>query len=308
MWWCSSAPIRGLIQEDPIIYIPALELHEAASYEDATALLSKYSPDVKLLAGGTDVLVDLKTGGNGVRHLVTLSQIETLRGISEEADGLRIGALTTITEIADSPLIDGAYEVLGDAARQMATLQIRNTATIGGNIASANPCADLPPVLMVLDATAIVISADGQRDVPLHELITGPRETVLAQNELLAAVLVPRPPARFGAAYARFGLRNGNAIAVASVAASLTLNDDGTVHNAQIALGAVAPRPTLVEAANLWLEGRESNGDALDEAARAAMEAAQPISDLRGSAEYRRRLVGVLTKRALTTAGKRAKG
>jgi carbon-monoxide dehydrogenase medium subunit len=290
------------------MHIPALELHAAASFENATALLSKYSPDVRILAGGTDVLVDLKNGGNGVRHLVDLSRIEVMSGISQESDVLRIGALTTISEIADSPLISGTYAVLRDAASQMATLQIRNTATIGGNIAGANPCADLPPVLMVLDATASVISADGQRDVPLRELITGPRETTLAQDELLTAVLLPRPPARFGAAYARFGLRNGNAIAVASVAASLILNDDGTVHNVHIVLGAVAPRPTLVETANLWLEGRELNGDALDETARAAMEAAQPISDLRGSAEYRRKLVGVLTRRALMTAGKRAKG
>ncbi|MEE8345320.1 MAG: xanthine dehydrogenase family protein subunit M [Woeseiaceae bacterium] len=289
------------------MYIPTLELHEAASFEDATALLSQYSPDVRLLAGGTDVLIDLKTNGNGVGHLVTLSQIEAMRGISEKDDGLRIGALTTITEIDESPLISGAYEVLRDAASQMATLQIRNTATIGGNIAGANPCADLPPVLMVLDAAAIVISTDGQRDVPLQDFITGPRETILERNELLAAVLVPRPSARFGAAYARFGLRNGNAIAVASVAASVTLNDDGTVHNAHIALGAVAPVPTMVEGANLWLEGRELNGDATAEAARAAMEAAEPISDLRGSADYRRELVGVLTKRALMAAEQRAK-
>jgi CO/xanthine dehydrogenase FAD-binding subunit len=290
------------------MHIPTLELHEAASFEDATALLSQYSPDVRLLAGGTDILVDLKTNGPGVGHLVNLSQIESMRGISEGADGLRIGALTTISEIDDSPLIGGNYEVIRDAASQMATLQIRNTATIGGNIASANPCADLPPVLMVLDAAAVVVSTDGQRNVPLHELITGPRETNLERNELLAAVLIRQPPARFGAAYARFGLRNGNAIAVASVATSLVLDDDGTVHNARIVLGAVAPKPTMVEGANLWLEGRELNGDASDEAARAAMEAAEPISDLRGSADYRRELVGVLTKRALKAAEKRAKG
>ncbi len=156
------------------MHIPTLELHEAASFEDATALLSRYSPDVRLLAGGTDVLIDLKNNGNGVGHLVALSQIETMLGIAEEADGLRIGALTTITEIDESPLISGVYEVLRDAASQMATLQIRNTATIGGNIAGANPCADLPPVLMVLNAAASVISADGRRDVPLHgEVETG---------------------------------------------------------------------------------------------------------------------------------------
>jgi len=290
------------------MHIPTLKLHEAASFEDATALLSQYSPDVRLLAGGTDVLIDLKTNGIGVGHLVTLSQIKSMQGISEEGGGLRIGALTTITEIDDSPLIGGAYEILRDAAAQMATLQVRNTATIGGNVAGANPCADLPPVLMVLDAVAVIVSADGQRNVPVRELITGPRETILERNEFLAAILVPRPPARFGAAFARFGLRNGNAIAVASVAASLVLNEDGTVKQARIALGAVAPVPTMVEGANLWLEGRKLNGDASAEAARAAMEAAQPISDLRGSAEYRRELVGVLTKRALVAAEKRAKG
>lgn len=290
------------------MYISTLELHEAASFEDATALLAKYSPDVRLLAGGTDVLCDLKTAAKGVGHLVTLSQIETISGITVETDGLRIGALTTITEIEESQHVSGAYEVLRDAAGGMATLQIRNTATIGGNIAGANPCADMPPVLIALDAVAIVICADGKRTVPLHELITGPRETTLEQNEVLAAVFIPRPPARFGAAYARFGLRNGNAIAVASVAASLSLNDDGTAHRARIALGAVAPAAKLVQAANLWLEGRELNEDALEEAARTAMEAAEPISDVRGSAEYRRELVGVLTKRALIAAEQRAKG
>jgi len=290
------------------MYIPTLELHEAASFEDATALLSRYSPDVRLLAGGTDVLCDLKTSGKSVGHLVTLDQIDTMRGISEEGDGLRIGALTTITEINDSPLICGPYEVLRDAASRMATLQIRNTATIGGNIAGANPCADMPPVLIALNAVAVVISAEGQRNVPLHDVITGPRETILEHDEVLAAVFVQRPPARFGAAYARFGLRNGNAIAVASVAAGLNLNDDGTVHNARIALGAVAPAAKFVQEANLWLEGRELNEDALKEAARAAMKAAEPISDIRGSAEYRRELVGVLTKRALMAAEQRAKG
>lgn len=290
------------------MYIPSLELHEAASFEEATALLSKYSPGVRLLAGGTDVLVELKSNGADIDHLVTVNGIESMRGITEDKGGLRFGALTTVTEINDSPLIGGAYEILRDAASQMATYQIRNIATIGGNIASANPCADLPPVLMALDAEALVIAADGQRNVPLKDLFTGPRKTILKRDEILAAVLVPRPAKGFGAAYARFGLRNGNAIAVASVAASVVLNSKGTIRDARIVLGAVAPVPTLVEGANLWLKDRELNGDASAEAARAAMEAAKPISDIRGSAEYRRELVGVLTKRALQAAEKRAKG
>lgn len=290
------------------MYISALELHEATSLEDAAALLSSLSPDVRLLAGGTDVLVDLKNKGNGVSHLVTMDRIESMHGITKEKDGLRIGALTTISELDESPLINGPYEIIRDAASQMATLQIRNTATIGGNLIGANPCADLPPVLIVLDATAEVVSGKGTREVPIEDLITGPRQTVLAKDELLAAILVPQPPPGFGAAYARFGLRKGNSIAVATVAASLILDDDGAVQDVRLALGAVAPRPLKVDAAKLWLEDRKLNGDAFAEVARAAMEAAQPISDIRGSAEYRRELVGVLTRRALVAAEKRARG
>jgi carbon-monoxide dehydrogenase medium subunit len=290
------------------MYISALELHEATSLEDAAALLSSLSPDVRLLAGGTDVLVDLKNNGKVVSHLVTMDRIESMHGITGEKDGLRIGALTTISELDESPLIDGPYEIIRDAASQMATLQIRNTATIGGNLIGANPCADLPPVLIVLDATAEVVSGKGTREVPIQDLITGPRQTVLAKDELLAAILVPQPPPGFGAAYARFGLRKGNSIAVATVAASLILDDDGAVRDVRLALGAVAPRPLNVDAAKLWLEDRKLNGDAFAEVARAAMEAAQPISDIRGSAEYRRELVGVLTRRALVAAEKRARG
>lgn len=289
------------------MYISPLELHHATSYEDAAALLSKFSPDVRLFAGGTDVLVEMKNNNKAVHHLVTLNRIEAMHGITEEPDGLRIGALTTITELDESPLITGGYEIIRDAASQMATRQIRNTATVGGNIVSANPCADMPPPLIVLDAVASLFSAKGTRDVALKDFITNARETNLAQDELLAAIVVPKPKPRFGAAYTCFGLRNGNAITVASVAASLSLNDDGTVHDACIALGAVAPRPIRVDAANLWLEDRKLNGDSLDEVVRAAVEAAQPISDIRGSAEYRRELVGVLARRALRAAERRAK-
>lgn len=288
--------------------ISPLELHEASSYEDAAALLSKYSPDVRLLAGGTDVLVELKNNSKAVGHLVTLDRIESMHGITEEKDGLRIGAMATITELDESPLITGAYEAIRDAASQMATRQIRNTATIGGNIVSANPCADMPPVLIVLDAVASVFSAKGTRNVELKDLITDARKTSLAQDELLVSIRVPQPKPRSGAAYVCFGLRNGNAITVASAAASLTLNKNGTVQSACIALGAVAPRPVRVDAAKLWLEGRKLNGDSLDEVVRATTEAAQPISDIRGSAEYRRELVGVLTRRALQIAEKRAQG
>lgn len=285
------------------MHIPSIEVHKAASLEEASALLGRFAPDVRLLAGGTDVLVDLKSERIDVGHLVALGGIAKLRGVTQDAGGLRIGALTTLAELDRSPLVTGANAALRDATSQMATPQVRNAATVGGNIAGAVPCADLPPILIAMKASALLWSAAGERSVALEDLIVGPRLTSLREGELLAAVTVPRAPARFGAAYSRFGLREANAIAVAGVAAGLELNDDQTVRGARIVLCAVAPVPKRVDAG--FLAGRVLDEAGLDRAAAAAMEAAEPISDLRGSAGYRRRLVGTLTRRALASARQR---
>jgi carbon-monoxide dehydrogenase medium subunit len=287
------------------MHIPSIEVHRAANLKDASALLARFKPDVRLLAGGTDVLVDLKTARMSVGHLVALGGIEELRGVSRGPDGLRIGALTTLTELDRSPLVAGEFAALRDATSKMATPQIRNAATVGGNLAGAVPCADLPPILIAMNAAVLLSSAAGERSVPLEDLILGPRTTSLRQDELLVAVTVPRPGARFGAAYARLGLREANAIAVAGVAAGLELNDNGTVRSVRLALCAVAPTPKLVKSVAELLVGRRLDEAALRKAAAAAMEAAQPISDLRGSAEYRREIVGILARRALEAANQR---
>jgi carbon-monoxide dehydrogenase medium subunit len=195
-----------------------------------------------------------------------------------------------------------------DATRQMAAPQVRNLATVGGNIASAVPCADLPPILIALNASVVLWSPRGERAVPLDQFFTGPRQTVRRDDEVLTAVLVPNPPPRFGAAYARFALRDGNAIAVAAVAASLLLNVDGTIRDARIVLGAVAPVSLPAHDAAKLLVNAPPSDESFQRAATAAMAAAQPISDVRGSAEFRRELVGVLTKRSLQSARERASG
>ncbi len=287
------------------MYLPTLELHEATSLDEAAALLNRYAPDARLLAGGTDLLVDLKTGRGTAGHLVSIQGISELRGVSETSSGLRIGALTTLNELDASPVIARRYPALRDATGRMAAPQIRNAATVGGNIAGAVPCADLPPVLLVSGASVVLWSPTGERRVGLEDLFVGPRETILQQDEVLIAVTVPTPPRGFGAAYARFALRDGNAIAVAAVAAGLLLDPDDTVRKARIALGAVAPTPRLVEPAGALLAGRPVDEDALDEAAEAAIAAAEPITDIRGSAEFRRRLVGTLTRRAIRHARRR---
>jgi carbon-monoxide dehydrogenase medium subunit len=251
--------------------------------------------------------VDLKTGRIRVGHLISIRRIDALRGVSETDGGLRIGALTTITQLGNAPTVREHWTPLRDATCRMAVPQIRNLATVGGNIASAVPCADLPPILTAMNAALVLWSADGPREVPLEAFFTGPRQTVLRPGELLTAVRVPKPVPGFGAAYARFQLRNGNAIAVAAVAAGLTLSENGAVQDARIVLGAVAPVPKLVASAGVLLVGQPAEEDAFRGAAEAAMQEADPISDVRGSADFRRELVGVLTRRALTAALHRAK-
>ncbi|MBU0618289.1 MAG: xanthine dehydrogenase family protein subunit M [Planctomycetes bacterium] len=289
------------------MYLPDIELHEAVTLEQAAGVLTRYAPNARLLAGGTDLLVDLKTGRAGFDHLVSINRIDELRGISETSEGLRIGALTTVTQLGRSTVVQERFSPILDATSRMAAPQIRNVATVGGNIAAAVPCADLPPILTAMNASVVLWSTKGQREVPLDGFFVGPRRTVLGDNEVLTAILVPKLPPRFGAAYARFQLRDGNTIAVAAVAASLLLGDDDTVQDARIVLGAVAPVPKLVESAAALLVGKSLDAGAFRMAAEAAAAEAEPICDVRGSADFRREIVGVMTRRALTTAHSRAR-
>ncbi len=286
--------------------MPDITMHEAVTLEEATELMSHYAPDARYLAGGTDLLVDLKAGRISVQHVISLNRLEGHDEVAVTPDGLRIGAMTTITRLCRAIDAAGPFAPILDASREMAAQQIRNMATVGGNLASAVPCADLPPILMAMNASVILWSPAGERSLPLREFFVGPRETALGSDEVLTAIVVPTPESNSGAAYGRFALREGNAIAVASVAAGLALGDDGTIRSAHVILGAVAPTPLSVEAAADCLAGRLLDEDTCNEAATAATAAAQPICDVRGTADFRRDIVGVLTRRALARAHARA--
>jgi len=290
------------------VILSEAEFHEAATLEQASELMARWGAESRFLAGGTDLLVDLKTDRYRVGHVISLNRIAALRGISPANGGVRIKALTTINELAASAIIRERFPAILDATREMATPQIRNLATVGGNIASAVPCADLPPILAVLHASLSLWSSSGERVLPLEDFFIGPRQTVRRGGEILSEIFVPYPPPRFGAAYARFGLREANAVAVAGVAAGLLLGKDGRVVEARICLSAVAPTPKLVTAAESLLVGKVLDRASLDRVAAAAMDASQPISDLRATADFRRELVGILTRRALVTAQERAAG
>ncbi len=287
--------------------IPPIELHDARSIAEACALLDQYSPNVRLLAGGTDVLVDLKTGRMSTNHLISIRRIDELHGVTCDDGGLRIGALTTPNQLADSPDVGNGFAPLLDAICEMAAPQVRNMATVGGNIASAIPSADLPPILIAMNASVVLQAGDRQRSMRLESFFRGPRQSAREHGEVLTRIIVPHPPAGFGAAYARFAMREANACAVAGVAASLRLSGDGTIGEARVVLCAVAPTPKLVDSVRDVLAGETPGADAFDKAALAAMAAAEPISDIRGSDSYRREIVGVLTRRALEKSLERAR-
>ena len=175
------------------MFIPKMELHEPVSLEEAGDAMAELAPDARLLAGGTDLLVDLKTGRVRAGHLISLHRIGALRGISEANGGLHVGALTTITELDRSRPVGERFAALREATSRMAAPQIRNAATVGGNIACAVPCADLPPILTAMKASVILWSRKGHREVALEAFFAGPRQTVRRDDEVLTAVEIPKP-------------------------------------------------------------------------------------------------------------------
>lgn len=289
------------------MYLTDIVFHDAATLEEAGSLMTQFAPNARLLAGGTDLLVDLKTGRAKYGHVVALTGIPSLRGITADTNGLRIGALVTPNELAAHPVVKERFTPILDATSKLAAQQIRNMATVGGNIAGAIPSADLPPILIVMGASVIIWSPRGERTVPVESVFVGPRKTSLAPDDILTAIYVPTPPSRFGAAFSRFAQRRANACAIAGVAASLRLAENGSIADARIALSAVAPTPILVPGITELLAGQPASNETFMKAASAAAEAAVPISDVRGTAGFRAQIVSVLARRALETASSRAK-
>lgn len=282
-------------------------LHEPQSLSEALKLLRIHSGTVRIMAGGTDLLVDLKQDNIRVAHLVSIKGIEGLSGIEEKDGRVRIGALVTLNGVAGSDLVRSRLPALSEAAASMASNQIRNSGTIGGNIASAVPSADLPPTLIAAGASVVIRGENGERQVLFDRFFLGPRRTVLERTDILTHVIIPRLPVNTGISYKKMKLRGANALAVASVAAGMTMSD-GVIEDGCIVLGAVAPTPLTAKEASSMLVGQRPSDELFEAAARKAGEESRPISDIRGSAEYRRELVEILTVRAVKEAYERAKG
>jgi carbon-monoxide dehydrogenase medium subunit len=281
-----------------------IRLHRPRSIAEAVKLLGEME-DSRLLAGGTDLLVDIKQGLVRVKNLISLQDIEELRGIEEDAGRIRIGAMVTPHQILSSGLINKHIPALADAAGTMASTQIRALATVGGNIASAVPSADLPPLLMAAEAS-VVLDCGSPREIGLSEFFTGPRSTVCGKGEVLTSVYVPLPARGTGFSYKKLTLREANALAVVGVAARIMLGR-GKIKKAAIVLGAVAPTPLLARKASDLLNGKEPSEALFDESASLAKKEGSPISDIRGSSWYRQELIHALTCRALDEAFARAR-
>ncbi|MCU0725180.1 MAG: xanthine dehydrogenase family protein subunit M [Planctomycetes bacterium] len=281
--------------------------HRPKSLPEALALSARLGAGAMYLAGGTEAIPEMKRGRERPEHLISLRDLPELRGIRETDGRLEIGAMTSHGEVADSPLVRRWAPVLAEAAGSVGSAQIRRQGTIGGNFCGAVPCADTPPAAVVSGATLRLLGPKGARETAAETFFLGPRQNALEIDEVLAAILVPPPPAGSGAAYERFGLRKGMAVAVAAVAARLVV-DGGAVREARVALGAVAPVPLRAARAEAALTGGVADGETFARAATEAAAECRPISDIRGSIGYRRELVRVLTLRALLAAARRAEG
>jgi carbon-monoxide dehydrogenase medium subunit len=271
-------------------------------------LLARHAGSARVLAGGTDLLVELGAATEGPLVLVDISRVPGLRGIERTSMGLRIGALTTHAELARSDLLRELCPALGDAARAVGAVQTRNLGTLAGNLVSAVPSMDTGPVLLALDASVALASVRGERTLDLAEFFTGPRSTALAPDELLLNVLVPAASLGKPVSFMKFGLRRGQALALVNAAAGFRIDPaDNRLLEPRIALGAVAPTVIRAREAERYLSGRIYSSTLIEEAARIAAGEAKPISDFRASAAYRRQIVAVLTRRALDHAWKLAK-
>jgi carbon-monoxide dehydrogenase medium subunit len=284
------------------------EYYAPDSLSQAITLLREKGDGGRLLAGGTDLLVQMKEAGLHPSYVVSVRKLPELRGIQfSETDGLRIGAMTDMAEIEEHPLIRDRYQALSDGARVLGSVQTRNMATVGGNVCNAAPSADTAPPLLALDARVEITGPEGSRLLPLRELFRGPGETALGPTDILVSITMPAPPPHTGSVYERHTPRAAMDIAVVGVAALVTLDDRQRIKEGRIALGAVAPTPIRAPEAEQTLAGQPPTDEVIARAAALAVEAARPISDLRGSAAYRRHLVGVMTERCLRIAIERAR-
>ncbi|MHB1167557.1 MAG: FAD binding domain-containing protein [Carboxydocellales bacterium] len=283
------------------MYLPDFEYFNPQSVQEAISLLTTHGSAAKLLSGGTDLMVKMKQGLCSYEVLISLKELKELKEISyQPGKGVSIGARATHNELVNSSILNEKYLSVSEAAHQMANNQVRNLGTVAGNIVNAVPSADLPPILIALNATITLVGPKGERTLPLENFFTGPGKTLIAHDEVLTKFFIPDQSAT-GSKYFKFGLRRSGALAVVGVAAAVTM-EGKIIKDARVVLGAVAPIPLRAKQVEAVLIGQEYSAELLEQAGVVAAQECSPIDDIRGSGEYRRDMVRVFTKRALKSA------
>jgi carbon-monoxide dehydrogenase medium subunit len=282
----------------------------STTLEEATAVLAEHGDGARILAGGTDILVQLREGQRAADVVLDIKKVPELTEVTfPDGGGLRLGAAVPFHRIWGDERIIDAYPALTDASRIVGGWQIQGRASVGGNLCNSSPAADTTPALIVEAAECHIAGPTGRRSVPAAEFCTGPGRNVLERGELLVSLEFPARVRGAGSRYVRFIPRNEMDIAVAGAGVWLELDEPGdSIVGARIALAAVAPTAVEATEAAAWLLGRPATSASFERAGELARSVADPISDMRGPAEYRVHLVGVLVKRALAVAADRARG
>jgi carbon-monoxide dehydrogenase medium subunit len=285
----------------------AFEYHAPTSLEEAIALLARHRDEASVLAGGQSLIPMMKLRLAAPGHLIDINRIRALADMRETDGGLEIGALTRESDVEASDLVRARYPILTDTSLVIGDPLIRNLATVGGNLAHGDPANDHPATMLVLGAEMVAAGPGGERRIQAASFFTGPFATALEPGEILVGIRVPAPPPRSGGAYVKLERKVGD-FATAAVAAQVTLGPDGVCSRAGIGLTNVGPTAIQARRAEAFCQGKRLDDTVLREAGRLAAEEAEPNEDLRGSVEYKRDLVRVLTARALRRAADRAGG
>jgi carbon-monoxide dehydrogenase medium subunit len=278
-----------------------------ASVDAAVALLNEGGAGARVLAGGTDLLVQMRSGLVEPSMIVDIKHLPETLEISPEDGGFRIGSAVSGAELGEHPELKAMWPGVVESAELIGSTQIQGRASMGGNLCNASPAADTVPALIAARATCTVAGPQGRREIPVEAVCTGPGQTSLARGEFVVSFHLPARPDRSSDAYLRFIPRTEMDIAVVGVAVSLTLDTSGTCTEAEVSLGAVAPTALRVSEAAAALVGTRLDDDAMEALARAASAACRPIDDKRGTVDFRIRVAGVLAQRAARIAADRAR-
>jgi carbon-monoxide dehydrogenase medium subunit len=286
-----------------MMHLNKFEYLSPTSLPEVFELLDRYGIRAKLVAGGTDLIVQMKEKRIAPEVMINLLEVPELQRIERCDAGIRIGATVKLSALESSPTLHGEWKILASAAHGIGSPQVRNRGTIGGNLCNASPAADTAPSLLVMEAAVTLAGRKGERKIPLESFFTGPGLTVLRSDEIMKEITIPTTPQHSFGTYLKLGRRKSMDLALVSVAVLLTLNrNKGTCERARIALGSVAPTPVRARETEKMLEGKRPDQNLIQELAQCAEKECRPISDVRSTATYRKEMINVHVRKAILQA------